>query len=238
MSTTITIQSILDDAATQFGDPNKTTFGDTPLLAFYNDACEVMSRNWKLLEVDADFSWVGLDTTGGTDRYSYPDDCVQAFKVQYNPTGVSATVGPTDQRQWTEVKEVNEQRYYELANGNKTDSDTKIYYWPRTGFFVAYPMPTVSLFLSGRISYWKLADRVLSVAPSTMMEFPNALRTLVRDRMIFSMQRSLGRLQEFTTNLRVWEGEMDAVAPRMEDRVDDEREKYEPAALADRWQTT
>jgi len=226
MSTTLQVQTLLDEAAIRFGDPQKTHFGNALLLGFYNDSCEDITTRWQMLEVDAAFSWLA-----GEDRYSYPDDCVQMLRLQYNSSGVDGTHGPTDQNLWRKAHQKWEHEYTRITDGHKPTGDDKIYYWARTNFFVVWPVPTTSLYLSGLMGYWKMATR--ATVGTDLVELPNALRRLIRDRMIVGMKESLSRTAEARADLEVWEARMDEVGPRIEDPVEDRREHYEPARPSD-----
>lgn len=233
MSITV-VQSILDEAALRFGDPNKTHFDNGRLLGHYNDATEDITTRWQMLEADADFSWKANE-----DRYAYPADCVQMLRLQYNPTAIDATTGPTDQNQWRKTKEITEWEYTRITDGLKPPGDFKLYYWPRTGFLVTYPVPTVALYLAGRIGYWKRAD--LQVTAITRMdlsgnaysasttELSDSLRRMIRDRMQIGMKLAQSRHEEALVDMQVWEAAMDKLGPRIEQPVDDRREHFRPA---------
>lgn len=231
MSTTILVQSILDEAAVRFGDPNKTHFTDAILLTFYNDATEDVSGRWQILEVDASFSWIA-----GEDRYSYPDDSVQMLRLQYNATPVDPTL-------WRKVYEIDEQEYVGLTDGTKPAGDDKLYYWARSNFFVVWPVPVTAVSQGGLVGYWKLADRQLTAVTAvdatglsysrTVIEMPNMTRVAIRDRMVIGMEMSVGRTQEAEIRLAHWEQEMDKVWDRVDDPVDDRRERYRPEPIQD-----
>lgn len=232
MSQTITVQSVLDDAAVRFGDPNKTRFGNTELLSLYNDACEEISSRWQMIEVDASFSWVADE-----DRYSYPDDNVSMLRLQYNAT-------PSDSTTWRKVYECTEEEYVGMTDGSLPVGDDKIYYWPRTSFFVVWPRPQTAVSQGGKIGYWKLADRQTSVTTAvdgtgasytrSTIELDNAIRPLIRDRMLIGMDLTLGRSAEAAQRIQLWEASLDDIATRIESSVDDRRENFTPRSVT-RW---
>lgn len=229
MSQTLSVQSLLDDAAVRFGDPYKTHFNDTSLLAYYNDTCEEFTRRWQLIEVDASFSWVA-----GEDRYSYPDDSVQVLRLHYNAT-------PSDSTTWRKVFEITEEEYRLYTDGNLPTGEDKLWYWARGSFFVMVPRPLTAISQGGKIGYWKLADRQTTVSTAvdgtgasysrSVTEMPNTMRSLIRDGMVIGMQRTLGRTAEANQNMQILEARLDDVAPRIEANVDDRSERFEPRSL-------
>lgn len=206
----ILVDTIIGEAARSLSDPAKGKIGDIEWLLWLNEAIEHLSMTWKVLEEDATHQ---IDAN--EDRYLYPDLMVQMQRWRYSET-------PTDPLSYTKGGEIFEDEFSDATNRRMPQGDSEYRYWARAQFFQITPRPTVTVAAGGLITYWKLADRVLDPLVESF-ELPATMRVFTRRKMLMEAKLRLHRYQEYTTDLAVWERDIDKVAERFEDRSDDRR---------------
>lgn len=208
----ITCQEIIDQAATDFGDPTMGRILQAEWLEIYNRSQRSLTRSYRVIEEDAFH-----DIAANEDRILYPSLCVQLKRWQFTST-------PDDPASYVEAGEIFEDEYRAVTRFVIPTGDTGFRYWARLGFIVITPRPTVLVKRGGLMSYWKLAAKVVAGDEATvLLEVPETLEDLLVARMVIKAKSRNHRMTEAQAGLAEWEAEMAKAYEPIEDRSDDRR---------------
>lgn len=211
------VYDVCQEAIVMVGDPRAHRIDAADQLSFFNRAQRmVVQRLIKVLEAEALFDFVT------DDKYQYPEDCLQATSVWFNPDPAA------DPDLYSKLGELKREEWLSYMHRITDGDPAKVYF--RREFFQVFPRPAATVVDSGRIIYWRWPAKVTSIS-GTLMGLPDHFDQIVVDAMKVRFFEKLRMYDEARAAMQAWEASITDMSPVATDRGDDRRQNVRPGGL-------
>lgn len=208
------VEYLITDAAMAFGDPNKERVENDDWLRHYNTACRDLCAHFDVLEHRVRFT-----LEAGNDAYAYPLDMVRLSMIEVTET-------PDDPDSWDDLGEMFDDEFRGATRRRYPTGKPEKYYARRSWFHVI-PKPDVQTISGGRIHFYGLPDRLLTLA-GAVFQLPEFTQDSVIERMVIAALKQDERVVEAQERYTKWLAEGPFIEDRMQDRSKDRRETLRP----------
>ena len=213
------VDSVVSEARALLGDPAARRVSFDNWITFYNRAGRAAAYKFNAINTIAKF-----DVLAQTPQYLFPEDMVQMRKLEYNSTG--------DDISWRVIKEIFEDQFRQRTNWTMPTGEP-VEYLAAGDYFQLVPMPSQTVLLGGRITYWRVPAEITSIGGSTagvgtVMEFPDFMRSYITDSMVINAKQKLYMYEEAQQDLRMLALQEPEIAEKLEDRSADKRSRLRP----------
>jgi len=216
------VSYLIDDAAAEVGDPNKTRIALPQWLSIYNRANRELCTKANILPFSDSFDLRPLDPDTGRpqQRYAYPEQMTVLKSIEVSET-------PDDDNSFRYLNEMFEDEFRERTASSYPTNTLPDSYFADAAWFFLVPIVTATIEEGGWITYYGLPDRIDNVAGAIMQVDDFAQDYLLR-RMIIVGLSARNRHAEAATQLAIWDKDMEGLQDKLNDRSQDRRPSLAP----------
>jgi hypothetical protein len=210
------VQSVIDEAAMEIGDPNKERIEQPQWVTIYNMSNRELCQKVNLLRLQDDF-----DLIAGQTRYDFPQGMVEM-------NGIAVSQTPTDESTFQWLDEIFEDEFRALTSGAYPIASVPDRYFATSSWFYVIGAAETLIGDGGFIDYFGLPDEITTVDSSTVLQVDDLARDYLRNRMVIHGHQARNRLIEAKTALDIWNDELLVLQDKLADRSNDRRSSLAP----------
>lgn len=210
------VQTIIDEAAMEIGDPNKQRIEQAQWLTIYNMSQRELCQKANLLRLQDDF-----DLVAGQTRYDYPQGMVQLNGIEVSET-------PDDDSSFQWLAELREDEFRMITTGAYPTASIPTQYFATSSWFYLVGAVTTPIQDGGAIDYFGIPDEITAVDSSTVIQVDDLARDYLRNRMVIHGHQARNRLVEARAALDIWNEELIVLQDKLADRAEDRRSSLAP----------
>lgn len=214
----VVILDVINDAATEIGDPQKTRISLAQWVTIYNSSNREVCEKAKILRLQDKFTLVASQT-----KYAYPATMIQMRTIHVSET-------PDDELSFRSIREIFEDEFRSLTGFIYPTAALPDFYFSTASWFNLVPAVSAEIVGGGCVDHFGLPDRIsqTQVEASEILQIPDFAQDYLQRRMVIRAMRMRNRLVEAKEAYEEWLGEMDGLHDMFEDRSDDRRSSLAP----------